>query len=360
MGVMVVAALVFFRVRSVIAPLALATLLAYILNPLVTSLKRARLSRTGATIIVYLLLLLVLVAVPSILAPPLIQQVGAINVDFVAISNGLRSLFDRYQTVEVLGFPIDLSGIYEDIQGELARVVNSVASYSFKILSGAVTSALWLILTLVLSFYLLRDWEKISAYLEGLVPPDYREDASELRREIERIWDSFLRGQIILSLVVGVVTGATMWIVGVKNALLLGILAGVLEIVPNLGPVLAALPAIALAFFQGSLHLPISNGWFALLVVGLYVAIQQVENNYLVPRIIGRSVNLHPVVVIVGAIGGAIMGGSLGIFLAAPVLGSARILGGYLYRKLLEREPVVAVAQGEASSKEAETKSEGA
>lgn len=161
-------------------------------------------------------------------------------------------------------------------------------------------------------------------------------------KAIGQIWDSFLLGQIILSSAVGGITAATMWVVGVKNALLLGILAGILEIIPNLGPALAALPAVALAFFLGSEHLALSNGWFALLVAGLYVAIQQVENNFLVPRIIGRSVNLHPVVVIVGTIVGAMVGGILGIFLAAPVLGSARILGGYLYRKFLQSEEALA------------------
>ncbi|MCJ7668340.1 MAG: AI-2E family transporter [Anaerolineae bacterium] len=341
-GVIISGALVFYRVRSVLAPLALAMLLAYILNPLVGLLRKAKISRTGATIIVYLLLIFALVAFPSILVPPLVQQLISINVDFAAILDHLRQLIVGYRTVEFLGFSIDLYRVFADIRGELATFVGSLASQSVAILLGAASSALWLIFILIISFYLLKDAERITSYLGGLAPPGYQEELSQLVKAIGQIWDSFLLGQIILSSAVGGITAATMWVVGVKNALLLGILAGILEIIPNLGPALAALPAVALAFFLGSEHLALSNGWFALLVAGLYVAIQQVENNFLVPRIIGRSVNLHPVVVIVGTIVGAMVGGILGIFLAAPVLGSARILGGYLYRKFLQSEEALA------------------
>lgn len=341
-GAMIFWGLVLYRVRSVVAPLALAVLLAYILNPLVGLLRKAKLSRTGATIIVYLLLIFALVAIPSIVVPPLIQQLISIDVDLAAILESLRQLTVRYRTVEFLGFSIDLYRVFVDIQGELANLVGSLASQSVTILRGAASSALWLIFILIICFYLLKDAGQITSYLGGLAPPEYQEELSQLMKEIGQIWDSFLRGQIILSSTVGGITAITMWIVGVKNALLLGILAGILEMIPNLGPALAALPAVALAFFLGSEHLALSNGWFALLVAGLYVVIQQLENNLLVPRIIGRSVNLHPVVVIVGAIGGAMVGGILGILLAAPVLGSARILGGYLYRKILQTDEALA------------------
>ena len=341
-GAMIFWGLILYRVRSVVAPLALAVLLAYVLNPIVGLLRKAKLSRTGATIIVYLLLIFALVAIPSMVVPPLIQQLISIDVDLAAILESLRQLTVRYRTVEFLGFSIDLYRVFVDIQGELANLVGSLASQSVTILRGAASSALWLIFILIISFYLLKDAGQITSYLGGLAPPEYQEELSQLMKEIGQIWDSFLRGQIILSSTVGGITAITMWIVGVKNALLLGILAGILETIPNLGPALAALPAVALAFFLGSEHLALSNGWFALLVAGLYVVIQQLENNLLVPRIIGRSVNLHPVVVIVGAIGGAMVGGILGILLAAPVLGSARILGGYLYRKFLQTDEALA------------------
>ncbi|MEA3459513.1 MAG: AI-2E family transporter, partial [Chloroflexota bacterium] len=90
---------------------------------------------------------------------------------------------------------------------------------------------------------------------------------------------------------------------------------------------------------QGSTHLSISNGWFALLVIGLYLVIQQLENRLLVPHIIGHSLRLHPVMVLLGAIAGAVLAGPVGIFLAAPVLATMRVLGNYVRHKLLDLEP---------------------
>jgi predicted PurR-regulated permease PerM len=171
------------------------------------------------------------------------------------------------------------------------------------------------------------------------VPPDYREDYDRLAKEIGRVWQSFFRGQVVLSAVIFLAVTTALAVVGVRNALILGLLAGVLEVVPNVGPVVAAVPAVLLALVQGSSWLPIGNFWFAVLVAGLYVLIQQLENNYLVPRIIGRSVNLHPLVVLVGVIAGARLAGILGIFLAAPTLATGRILLRYVYAKLLDLDP---------------------
>jgi predicted PurR-regulated permease PerM len=140
----------------------------------------------------------------------------------------------------------------------------------------------------------------------------------------------------LLVAVVGTVTWLGLMILGVPNALLLGILAGLLELIPNLGPALAAVPAVLIAYFQGSTHFALAPPWFALLVLILYVGIQQVENTVLVPRIIGGSVHLHPVVILIGVLGGAAVAGILGIFLAAPVLASVRVIGSHVYTKLLE------------------------
>jgi predicted PurR-regulated permease PerM len=346
-GIAVMSVLILVQLRSLVAITALAVLLAYIFNPAVELLMRVRLSRTGATAITYLLLLLALVILSSLIIPPLVSQIAAINVDFQAVFNGLRDLILRYQRTEIMGFSIDLEGLYQGLQTELAGFLNSVATYLVRILSGALTSALWLIFILVISFWLLKDADKATRYLDGLVPPEYRDDMETLKREIGETWNSFLRGQILLSIVVGVLVAISLWLVGLKNALLLGLLAGVLEIVPTLGPIIATVPAVSLAFFQGSERLAFGGVWFALLIAAIYILIQQVESNLLVPRIIGKSVNLHPVVVMLGAVGGAALGGILGVFLAAPLLATARTILGYVYRKILEEPPPPQSPQGE-------------
>ncbi len=324
------------RLAPLLAPVAMAALLAYVLNPAVEFLMRSvKISRTGATVTVYLVLVLALFLIPAGLIPMLASQIGDLDLDVQAIFDDLRALVERYETVEVAGITIQVSSFYEDLQQEVTTVVGSLVRRSATLLSGAVSGLLWLIFVLIISFYMLKDFDRIGTYLDRLPPPPYREDLAAVRMEISQIWNAFLRGQLLLSLVVGTAVGVSTWLVGVPNALVLAVLAGILEILPTIGPVLAAIPGITLAFFQGSLHLPISNTWFALLVTSLYILIQQVENNYLVPRIMGRSVNLHPIVILVGAIAGASIAGLVGVFLVAPVLGSLRILARYLSPRVL-------------------------
>jgi hypothetical protein len=126
------------------------------------------------------------------------------------------------------------------------------------------------------------------------------------------------------------------------GALIFGILAGLLEVVPNLGPILAMIPAVITALLQGSTVLePLGVGpvGFALITVGIYFLIQQLENNILVPRIIGDSINLHPIVVICAVAVGFSIGNILGALLAPPIVATSRVVGSYLHAKLLDYPP---------------------
>jgi len=326
------------RFSQIIAPLVIAVILAYVLNPPVRFLTTStRLSRTLAVVSIYLALLVILSLALVAFVPSLIQQVKSINVDFQNTVEGISRFFER--PLFIFGFYVDLLDVYQEVSGTLQSIVSPLASQTVSFLIGLASGFAWLIFVLIVSFYLLKDLGRFGRSINKLVPDDYRYEVHRLGEEVNVIWSAFFRSQLVLCAVVGTIVGVTMRVVGVRNALILGIIAGVLEIIPNIGPAIAAIPAVLIAYFQGSTYLLLSNGWFALLVIGLYVVIQQLENNILVPRIIGRSLNLHPLVVIVGAIAGANLAGILGMFLAAPILASLRIVGNYVHSKLLDLEP---------------------
>jgi len=327
-----------YRFSQIISPLAIAVILAYVLNPPVKFLTtRTKLPRTLAVASVYLALIVILSLVLVAFVPSLIQQVTSINVDFQNTVERISRFFE--QPLFIFGFYIDLMDVYQEVSGTLQSIVSPLASRTVSFLIGLASGFAWLIFVLIVSFYLLKDLGKLGRSIYELVPADYRDEVRRLGEEVNAIWSTFFRSQLVLCAVVGTLVGVAMRAVGMRNALILGIMAGVLEIIPNVGPTIAAIPAVLIAYFQGSTYLPLSNGWFALLVIGLYVVIQQVENNILVPRIIGRSLNLHPLVVIIGAIAGASLAGILGMFLAAPILASLHIVGNYVYCKLLDLEP---------------------
>jgi len=338
LGSLAVFAWILYRFSRIISPLAIAFILAYVLNPLVRFVTtKTKLSRTWAVVSVYLALIVILGLVLGFFVPNLIQQVRNINVDFRNIVDGISRFFER--PLFFFGFYIDLLEVYKEVSGALENMISPLASRTVSFLIDLASGFAWFIFVLIVSFYLLKDSDKFISSFEDLLPIEYREEVRQLVEEINAIWSSFFRSQLVLCGVVGALVGVLLAAVGVRNALILGILAGVLEIIPNIGPTIAAVPAVLIAYFQGSNHLPLSNGWFALLVIGIYVLIQQLENNFLVPRIIGRSLNLHPLVVIIGVIAGASLAGILGMFVAAPFLATLRVIGRYIYNKLLDQEP---------------------
>ena len=134
--------------------------------------------------------------------------------------------------------------------------------------------------------------------------------------------------------------------IGIRSALLLGLIAALLELIPNWGYGLSGAIGIIFALFQGSTWIPLPNWAFALIVGGFYFVMWQIDTNYLVPRIIGNRLQLSPAIIIVGIIAGASVGGALGLLLAAPIIASVRVLGSYIYRRLLDIEPYVVVFEG--------------
>jgi len=337
-GLVLILLLLIYRFSPIISPLAVAVIVAYILTPVVDALnRRTRIPRSLCVCLVDVLALAFLAVIPAVAAPALISELTAVDVDTQALVSKLESYLGGQ--VILWGLRVNLSDVYQQVATSLQALISPLISQSVFFLLDVARGILWTIFVFVVSFYLMRDWHRIARYIHSVVPPDYRVDYANLMAQMGRIWQSFFRGQVVLSLVVGTVSGVAMAVVGVGNAFVLGLLAGLLEVIPNFGPIIAAVPAVILALVKGSSWLPLNGLWLALLVVGLYVLIQQVENNYLVPRIIGGSVKLHPMVVLVGAIAGARLAGVLGIFLAAPVLASARVLLAYVYSRLLDLDP---------------------
>jgi predicted PurR-regulated permease PerM len=168
-------------------------------------------------------------------------------------------------------------------------------------------------------------------------------------RKIILIWNSFLRGQLSLMVVVGVIVWIGNALLGTPQALFLGVLAGLLEVIPSLGPVLATIPAVILALLFGSGYIPVENWAFALMVIAFYILVQVVENQLLVPYILGDAVDLPPLFVIIGVVIGGSAFGLLGVFLATPVISTGREVFMYLYDKILEPPPAPPVFEEKPS-----------
>lgn len=335
----VVAAYLFAqRISAILAPIVITCILAYILSPIADFLStHLRLRRTWAVLIIYLALIAVLIIVPALFIPSLIDQIENFVEGLPTLIQALNEFYE--QPLVFRDFTLDLADVYEQANNSLEGVLNSLATQTISILTNVFSAVVWMFFILVTSFYMVRDSATIKRWAEEVTPPAYRADIRQLQARIAASWNAFLRGQLILMIIIGLVVGASMTVIGLPNAWLVGLLFGILEFIPNIGPTIATVPAVLIAYIQGSTVLNISNGWFAIVVLAINFVIQQLENNYLVPRIMGQSLNLHPIVVLIAAIIGAHIAGVLGILLAAPTVATLRILVDYVYRRLLDLPP---------------------
>jgi predicted PurR-regulated permease PerM len=334
-------ALVLYEFRGLLRPLVLAVLLAFILNPVIDFLEgRVGMHRGLASALIVLVLVIVMLgilAAPVTAVPSVQRAIISAQLDLRQIIDDINAVFGR--EIEIAGYTFDLSFVAEELSAALRRFVESLAQGALDVVVGVASGIVRVIFILIVAFYLVRDAHRIAEQVVELAPPGYREDALRLRHEIVWVWNAFLRGQLLLATVVGVAVGLVTTGLGLSYPWALGILAGLLEVVPNIGPTLAAIPAILLALINGSAFIPLGNFWFAVLVAGVYIVIQLIENNLLVPRILGHTLDLHPLAVLIAVLAGGQLAGILGILLAAPTLATFRVLGRYILYRLYDRDP---------------------
>ena len=311
-AILVVGAWLLAQLSVIIPPLLAAGILAFLLKPMADWIvHRTGWSRGFASALtIFLVMVLLLVLTPLILTPGIASIVANINLD----SSSLEPLLQRLSDSEIVIGPFQLAG--EDLASQIGQGLQTLAAPfatgAIQIVSGVATSLLWLIFVVVVVFWLLKDSAKLYRWAFEFAPASHREEMILLGREMGRIWGGFFRGELVLALIVGALVSVSMMLLGLPNALLLGLLAGIAEFVPTIGPPLASIPALLTAYFMGSDWWPFEPLTLTIIVAIVYVVIFQVEQVYLLPRIVGRRVRLHPGVVFVGAIVGAIQLGRVG------------------------------------------------
>lgn len=335
-GLVVAGAIFAYFIRQTIPTLVLAVLLAYLLNPIVTFLtQRLKIPRIAAAALTYVVLIAVLIETTILVTPNIARQVSTLIQDFDTLVVRFLEVGKQIPLLANWANGLDANEVAQQLREEARGLLDE----SPRVLAGAASSLFNVFVILVLSFYLVKDADKFAPRLRARLPAAYHDDFDRILGELDKVWSGFLRGQVLLALIIGVVTTVALTILGVRSALVLGILAGLLEVVPTIGPIIAMVPAVFIALFQGSANWAIEPTIFAVIVAITYFGIQQLENHIIVPNVLGASVNLPPVLILAGTIVGASLAGVLGVFLAAPVIATARLFFGYVASKLFEPLP---------------------
>jgi len=195
----------------------------------------------------------------------------------------------------------------------------------------ALTTVLQVLLMFIVAFLLALDAAAVRRVLRRLVPNDYRTDFDQIWRRIRRMLYAYVRGQLIIAGMIGILSGITCAVLGLPDAVALGLLAGITAVVPYLGPFLGAIPAVLVGLAASPLK--------ALLVALAYFVISNIILNFIYPKVMGDAVKLPPLLVIVAFIAGFSWAGVLGMFVAVPIAAVLRILFDHIYPRLYEKQP---------------------
>lgn len=336
-----------WQARSALLPFLVGAILAYLFLPLVNRLDRY-MPRWMAILIVYAISLAVIVTFFAFLVPPLVEQIAHLLrtlPDLATIEQWAEQILARYRQFLANLPPSMQAEVQQTITTVLASALNTVRTNLLTYLSGigtflitsilSVASTVAFLLGFVLVpfwlFYVLMDQQAGRETLNRLLPEPLRADFWSIVTIIDADLSGYLRGQLLLGLTVGVAAGVgltalNLFGMSIPYVLLLAVIAGITELIPVIGPIIGAVPAVLIGFLDSP-----TTG---LAVLILYVVIQQLENHFLVPRIVGDSVGLHPAILMVLLVVCSQVFGLLGAILSAPMGAVSRDVFQYLYGRL--------------------------
>jgi predicted PurR-regulated permease PerM len=344
--VAIVAGLI-IQFRGIIGPLVFAFMLAYLLSPLAERLHgRLRFSWQLAVGLIYLVLLLLLLSMLTLGGVGVVQQVSnlvtLVQTNLYSLPNIVQDLAGRvYQFGPFqLDFRhMDLSAVSSQLLGMAQSVLGRTGTLISTVAGGAASFVAWGMFVLIISYFVLAESGGLRGRILSLDIPGYAEDVRRLSAELGRIWNAFLRGQIIIFILTIIIYTIVFGILGVHYAIAIAFLAGLSKFVPYVGPFITWTTLALVAYFQGSTVFGLSPLGYAVSNVVLGILIDQSFDNVISPRIIGQVLRVHPAAVLVAALIAANLVGLLGIVLAAPMLATVLLIWRYTLRKMLDLDP---------------------
>lgn len=301
-------------VRALGMQLLAASVMMLLALPLCRELEKRMPPGAAAGLSLALLLAAIALAV-MLLLPPAAQQLQQLGAILPGLVETLQARLTEF-TLLLEDRGLDLTSLREGVLGQLSSAAGGLVSRAVSMASSLIAGLGKVLLSPLLAFYLLRDRRKLSAGLTLLLPVQHRARGVRAAREMKRETAAFLRGQLLLSLAVGGMTAGGLLLTSTPGWLLLGVLMGVMELVPYIGPVIAGVPAVLLS---------LQGGWTqALWTLLVLVSVQEIEGAVLSPRLLGGATSLHPMAVLLLVSAGGMLGGALGMVLILPAVVSLR------------------------------------
>ena len=333
------------NILSVLAPFFLGFILAWILNPLVTRLERKKIPRTLGAFIVYAAFLLILLLFIRFLIPTIYQQLQILIANLPGILKELEvfinNIFDKLGSIQGIDFQAIQESILTTISGYFSSLMTSVPTMIMNFASGFVSSMITICFGLVIGIYMLIDFDSINGHLLHLLPEKNRFEASLLIANISTEVRKSVNGTLMVATMVFICDSIGFWIVGLQAPVLFGLLCGITDLIPYVGPYIGGAVAVIIGFSQSPLV-----GFLTLIVA---IIVQLLENNVLQPLIMSKTMKLHPVTIIVGLLIFEHFFGIIGMILCTPCIALAKVVWKFFKEKYnwFDKIPMLTNNEGE-------------
>ena len=324
-----------YFLAPILTPFVMGALLAYLGDPLVDRLETFKLSRTLSVVIVFVVLSTVFLITFLLVIPVLETQIKNLIHKLPAFLdwglNQLQPYLKKDLDVDVSVLEIDrikaMIGSHWNQAGGIIRSLISAISHSGMFVVAWIAN---IVLTPVIAFYMLRDWDHFVAYIHDLLPRSAEPTINQLAKESDEVLGAFLRGQLLVMLCLATIYTFGLWLVGVEFALLIGLLAGFLSFVPYLGLIIGAAVAVLAVMFQTQDYMDV------MLVLLVFAIAQIIEGMILTPLLVGERIGLHPVTVIFAVLAGGQLFGFFGVLLALPIAAILAVIMRHLHSSYKE------------------------
>lgn len=321
-----------YKLRALFVPFGLAVLIAYLVYPLINSLESRGVGRVPSIITVYAAGVVLAGIFFALFIPALLKETKGFG---TILSDYSRALLDVPGYIaRVSGrvsLPIEIQQIlYETSRRIEQKIVLSLRKFTHELTDGLLRLISFLpsfILSPFIAYYIIRDFEHLKKRFLAFLPPASRSSALYLLREADAIFSSFVRGHLTVSLIVGFLTGAGAAVIGLRFYLLIGIFTAIADLVPVFGPIIAAFPVVGIAFTEGRIK--------GILMLAVFLIVQQLEGSILAPRLLGERVGLHPLAVMLVLLAGGYLFGPLGLIFGVPAAGLLRVVLRSIWEKVV-------------------------
>jgi predicted PurR-regulated permease PerM len=345
--VLIIVGAMVVRFWHLATPLLVAFILAYLLHPVASFLKRRlNLPWVLAVTSMYGITAITVIVILGFSGFELVQQIQSLIVLLETTLNDLPSIIANLSLQNIVIGPfvfnaqnLPLTNISAQLVNAIRPMLGQTGSIIATVAGGAISSLGRLLFVVIISYFLLIESGGIGGQIVNVSIPGYEEDLRRMGTSLNRVWNAFLRGQVIIFLVAVLAYTVFLTLFGVRYAFGLALIAGLARFLPYIGPFINWVLLALVTYFQDYKLFGLSPLAYTALVLGLAILIDQVLDNYVAPRLMSKALKVHPAAVIIAVLVAADLLGLVGVVIAAPILATVELVGIYILRKLLDRNP---------------------